>query len=76
MQLIERRACLQRGHGFDKVSNRFRLHQIDPAIEKGSQRELSRLGQPCPCGHGGRDDCVEHNRAPVRAQLHNIIACV
>ena len=46
VELIERRARLQRRHGVDQIVHRLRLHQIDPTVEKRAQRELAGLGQP------------------------------
>ena len=36
-ELIEGRARLQRRHGVDKIAHRFRLHEIDAAVEKCPQ---------------------------------------
>ena len=75
-QLIERRARLQRRHRVDQIGDRFRLHQVDPAVQKRAQRELARLGEPRAGVDRGLHDRAQHDRAAVRAQLDDIVAGV
>src|SRR6185312_2404595 len=74
VELIERRAGLQRRGRVDEVGHRLRLHQIDPTVEEGAQRELPRLGDACARRRRRRDDRAEHHRAAVCADFHYLVA--
>ena len=76
LKLIERRARLQRRNGINQIADGFRLNEIDAAVQKRPQRELARLGQPRARAHRRFQDGPQHDRAPVRAQLHHIVSRV
>ena len=46
LELIERRARLQRRHRVDQIAHRLGLHQIEPTVQVGAQRELAGPGEP------------------------------
>ena len=76
VELIERRARLQGRHRVDQVGDRFRLHQIDPPVEKRAQRELARLGGTRAARDRRCHNRSQHHGAPVRAQLDDVVAGV
>ena len=76
LELIERRARLERRHRVDEILHRLRLDQIHAPAQVGAKRELARLGQPRP-----RLDCRFHDRVqedgtPVCADLEHVFAGV
>jgi hypothetical protein len=75
-ELIERRSRLQRGRRIDQVGDRLGLWQVDAAVQKRTQRELSRFGEPCPAGGRCAHDGSQHHRASMHADLHDIVARV
>ena len=54
LELIERRARLQRRDRLDQIGHGFRLHEIELAVEKRAQRELAGLGEPRARGRSPR----------------------
>ena len=76
MELIERRARLERRHGVDEIGDRFGLHQIDAAVEKRAQRELARLREPRAVAMAAADDRLQDHRAAMRADLDDVVSRV
>ncbi len=76
LELIERRARLQRCDGVNQIGDRFGLNQIDLAVQKGAERELTGLRQPCPCVDGAPNDRGENDRAAVRRDLGDVFTGV
>src|SRR6187399_2037399 len=74
LELIERRAGLQRRHRVDEIRHRFGLDQIETAVQKRAERELTWLRQARAAGHGILQDLPEHHRTPVRADFDDILA--
>ncbi len=48
LQLIHRRLRLNQRHRIDEITDRFGLHEIEPAVEIRAQRELAGLRQRAP----------------------------
>ena len=76
LQLIERRARLQRRDRVDQIGDRLCLRQIDPAVQERAQRELPRLGETRAARHRRGDDGAQHDRASVGAELDDVLAGV
>ena len=76
LELVEGDPGLQGGHGIDEVADRFRLHQIHPAVQECPQRELSRLGEPRAPVYDGSDDLAEQHRVAMTADLDDVLAGV
>ena len=76
LQLIERRARLQRRHRVDQIGDRFGLRQIDAAVQKRAQRELAGLGEPRAARIAAATIASQHDRAAVRADLDDVFAGV
>ena len=76
LELIERRARLQRRHGLDQVGDRLGLDQIQLAVEKRAQRKLARLGQPRARRHRPTDNRGQHHRAAMCRDFGNVFTGV
>ena len=76
LELIERHARLQRRDGVDEVRHRFRLHEIEAAVQEGAKRELARLGKPRAGGDGRAHDLAQQRQAAVGADLDDILGGV
>ena len=75
-QLIECRPCLQRGGGINQIGHGLGLHQIDSAVEKRPQREFAWLSRARPALDGCGDDRAQDDRAPMRADLDDVVSGV
>jgi hypothetical protein len=76
LQLVEGHGASQWRDGVHQIGDRLGLRQVDPAVEKATQREFAGLGQPSAAlGRRGHDGPQNHG-APVRAQLDDILPCV
>ena len=76
LELIHRRARLERRDGVDQIGDGLGLHEIEPAVEVRAQRELARLGQPRAGRHRQFDDAPQQQRAAVPADLDDVVARV
>ena len=64
LELIERRARLQRRDGVDQIRDRLGLDEIELLIEERAQRELARLGEPRPGADRRAQDRVRTTGLP------------
>ena len=65
-ELIERDARLQRRRRVDQIRDGFRLNEIALAVEKRTQRELARLGEPRAGRHRAPEHRVQDHGTAVR----------
>ena len=76
VELVERDSCLEGCRRSNQIGDRLCLDEIPLAVEKRPQSELSRLGQPRASADRAANDRLEHDRTAVRADLHDVLACV
>ena len=76
LELIERHARLQRRDGVHEVRHRFRLHEIEAAVQERAKRELARLGKPRAGGDGRAHDLAQQRQAAVGADLDDVLGGV
>ena len=76
LQLIKRRASLQRCDCLDEIAYRLRLNQIELAIEKSALGEFATAGRPRAGVEAGFPDPGRHQHAAVTTDLHHIFTGV
>ena len=62
--------------GVDEVADRFRLRQIDAAVEERSHGELARLGQACTSRNRHLNDMSQNNRRSMAGNFDHVVGRV
>ena len=76
LHLLRRHPRLVERARFDKVTDGFRLRQVDAAVQEGPQRELAGLRRARPALERALDQVAEEHRRAVAGNLHHVFACV